>query len=161
MDAQSDVRKEFVDKELAINTLNSLLDTNTVCRDNTVKKLIVDCATNKRVRCGNTNQFTSCEYLFEATDNTLTPNGVVPYILNETLDVRNDFVFKGYVSYLDGKTEELTGLPDFGGADSKQVYFSNMNSGGNQPQCPRGQIPGIFPLPIATGTIFIELYICE
>jgi hypothetical protein len=159
--SDSDTRKEFVDKELAINTLNAMLDTNTLCRGNSVKKLIVDCATNKRVRCGNTNQLNSCQYLFSQTDDgSSDPQGVVPYILNQTLDNRNDFVFTGYISYIGGDTEELSELSAFGGASSKKGYFSNINTV-NRPQCPRGQVPGIFPLPISTGTIFIELYICE
>ncbi len=134
-----DIRGDFIDKQMAVNINNAILDTNTQCRGNTVRRLLVDCVDSRNVICS--AGVNSCDFLFE---NGTQDQGVIPYLLNETLDQFGYTYY--YKSYVRNSAAQTTSLHDI---------IGNVN------RCPRSQIPGIFFLPTQQGDLFLELYICE
>ena len=78
----SDIKKTFTHKELASNTVNTLLPTTTGCKDGlSVSDLLIDCAESGVICCSSNEQGdcikNSCDYAEE----------VIGEILTNTLDV--------------------------------------------------------------------------
>ena len=74
---QPDIKKAFTHKELAVNTVNTLLATTTECRDLSLSQLLKDCAEGGVIQC--TGGSLSCEYA----------RSIIEEILTDTLDVWN------------------------------------------------------------------------
>ena len=98
MKPTSDIKKSFTHKEMAANTVNSMLDTTTDCRDLSIAQLIEDCAEGGYIQCPTGN---SCTHVQRIIEN----------ILNNTLEQWN----KEY--YLTITTSQGDVLDPFGRAD--------------------------------------------
>jgi len=57
----SDLKESFTQKEIASNTVNTLLDTTTDCRQLPLSKLLEDCAEGAFIQCPTGN---SCSHYF-------------------------------------------------------------------------------------------------
>ena len=87
-DRPDDSKTNFVNKELASNTLNVILRTNTLCKGATVTDLYQDCVTSQRIKCGENNNVPSCDFV----------NDVVDKILSNTLSQWNrQYLFNVYL----------------------------------------------------------------
>jgi len=64
----SEARKEFVHKELASNTVSTLLDTDTECNKFSISSLLIDCAEDQIIDCGTKD---SCEYAHDTIEKIL------------------------------------------------------------------------------------------
>ncbi len=136
------IRRDFVDKQLATNLNNAMLDTQTTCRDSQISRLIIDCASDQLLRCGSSSEFTSCQYLFNQSHS----GGVIHTILNQTLEeYAYEYVYRVRVENIDGSQRTIQTITNL-----------------VRPVCPRGQIPSTFFFPAGFGTtVFVELFICE
>ena len=73
---QSDLRESFTHKEIAANTVNSMLDTTTDCRDMALSQLLIDCTEGGYIQCPTGN---SCNHA----------SNIINTILEGTLDQWN------------------------------------------------------------------------
>ena len=139
----SDIRKTFTHKELASNTVNTLLSTTTDCRELPVSQLLKDCIEGPFIDCD-----PPC--IFDAEANTMTcpkesgltscdhAEMLTQQILENTLEEWN----KDY--YLTIKTENINVIPAFGSACPGEKITSS-------PCC---------ILPTGAGPMIVNLDIC-
>ncbi len=64
----SEARKEFIHKELASNTVSTLLSTNTECNNNKISELLIDCADDRLLDCRRKG---SCEFAHDTIKDIL------------------------------------------------------------------------------------------
>jgi len=142
--AQTDVRSDFIDKQLAINLNDAILETSTTCRGIPVRDLLLDCGTDGRIQCGGNS---SCTFLNES---------VYPQLLNITIGPggrNNAYTYRACVqeslSDVDCYEQDPT-------LDNQLLDFKNGD-------CRRlSIISGIFPLPTRSGkVVYSVLKICR
>jgi hypothetical protein len=115
-----DPRASFVQKELAINVNNAMLDTQTTCRGIPVVTLLKDCAETQRLRCGGVS---SCDYV----------DSVLVEMLNSTLyEWGFDYSYLVYTEGLDSKKHVKIKIPgDFNcpGDVTPGIFFIPIKGG--------------------------------
>jgi len=129
----SDIKKTFTHKELAANTVNTLLATTTDCRELPISQLLEDCADGGNIPCPTGN---SCSQAEEA----------IEQILAKTLDEWN----KEY--YMTVKVAKDTIAGPFGNILKEDI----------PQQCPGEKITSspCCILPTGAGQMIINLDIC-
>ena len=142
--SQTDVRADFIDKQLAINLNDAMLETSTTCRNIQVRDLLLDCGQDKILQCGGDN---SCDFLREK---------VFSILLNTTIGEggRNS-------SYTYRTCVQLTSdTRDCFNKNFEGVYQLHSFTNGD---CSKSSVtPGIFPLPTRSGrVIYSVLNICR
>ena len=129
----SDSRKGFVEKELATSMVNTILNTNSDCKNLKFSDIIVKCYEGGAVECGSPPQTEPCKYA----------ETEIKKIFSETLDKwhqKYQFIF--YKQNQGTKTEISIKTEDCFGKE-------------------RSRRPGTFVLPTNSGSTTVVLYICN
>lgn len=142
--SQSDVRTDFIDKQLAINLNDAILETSTTCRGIPVRDLLLDCAQEKRLQCDGQ---LSCDYLSETA---------IPDLLEITVGAsgrNSSFSYRACVQA--GRGQRDCFEEDFVG----EFQLISVENG----DCSSSTVtPGIFPIPTRSGKIvYSVLKICR
>jgi hypothetical protein len=91
LQADSDIKKVFTDKSLAVNMNDAILSSTSGCKNIGFERLIVDCAEFQEIRCDGSNTQRSCDYL----------QVTISSIFSETLDIWGKEY--RYSIYIDGE----------------------------------------------------------
>lgn len=107
----ADYRSSYIPEQLASNTLNTFLNTNSKdCSGLLLKELIRDCGEGQSISCENGQM--SCSYVETVAD----------YILNNTLDIwKYDYYFTTYLR--DDEDNPIIELGDYCAGDKQTERF--------------------------------------
>jgi hypothetical protein len=132
----SDIKQNFEKSELATNTINTLIKTRTIgCNNQDLGDLYVDCGnnpSNPRIRCEDGTS--SCDFARVTTD----------YIMRKTLGTwRKNYYFNAT-------------------ANDESIFVLTSGTVSLDELCPAtNRKVETVPLPLKSGTMMIELWICN
>ena len=93
----TDIKEKFTHKQLAKNTINTMLSTTSNCKFISIEDLLIDCAEGGFIQCPGGN---SCTH----------SSSIIQEVLDNTLDKWN----KKYYLTIKADNEDIKGLPSFG-----------------------------------------------
>ncbi len=136
--AQSTIREDFTDAQIAINLNKAILETSTSCRNIKMKDLLSDCAESQLISCGSAGS--SCDFI----------KAEIPQLLNKTVGSWGQV----YIFDVEIRSRTTDALP-------RKLF--NVSSKDAYAICRRSQItPGTFLLPLRSGEVVYQtLRICR